>query len=124
MDNVFVNGTTYYQDGIYTQTLTSAEGCDSVLTVTVDLNFTGLNEFDNSFSVAPNPMTDVLTIHNLLNNNNRFAKTIIIVQQVVDRQNISHRVWCYTETVVKLIQSCEIQINRNGQNRITTFCAC
>ncbi|ASS50740.1 MAG: hypothetical protein A3D31_14375 [Candidatus Fluviicola riflensis] len=83
MDSVIVNGTTYYQDGIYTQTLTNAEGCDSVLTVTVDLNFTGLNEFDNSFSVAPNPMTDVLTIHNLLNNNNRFAIKNITGQVVL-----------------------------------------
>ncbi|MES2556853.1 MAG: T9SS type A sorting domain-containing protein [Bacteroidota bacterium] len=73
MDSVTVNGETFYQDGIYTQNLTNAQGCDSVLTVTVDLNFTGLNELDNSFSVAPNPMIDVLMVHNLLNTNNRFV---------------------------------------------------
>lgn len=84
LDSVTVNGVTYYQDGVFTQTLTNAEGCDSVLTVTVDLDFTGLSDLDNSFSVAPNPMTDFLMIHDLLNaNNNQFVITTVTGQVIL-----------------------------------------
>ena len=84
MDSVTVNGVTYYQDGVYDQTLTNAEGCDSVLTVTVDLNFTGLNEYwNNNFSVAPNPMSDFLMVNNLSTTNNPFTITTIAGQIVL-----------------------------------------
>ncbi|MBI3239692.1 MAG: T9SS type A sorting domain-containing protein [Flavobacteriia bacterium] len=83
LDSVTVNGVTYYQDGVFTQSLTNAQGCDSVLTITVSLDFTGLNELDNSlFSAAPNPMNDFLMVHNLSDHNADFI-IINIAGQVV-----------------------------------------
>jgi hypothetical protein len=83
LDSVTVNGVTYYQDGVFTQSLTNAQGCDSVLTITVSLDFTGLNELDNSFfSAAPNPMNDFLMVRNLSDHNADFI-IINIAGQVV-----------------------------------------
>ena len=36
-DSVVVNGLVYYQDGTYLQTLTNGFGCDSLLTIVVDV---------------------------------------------------------------------------------------
>ena len=84
MDSVTVNGVTYYQDGIYDQTLTNAAGCDSVLTITVSLDFTGLNEWDNSFfSAVPNPMNDFLMVHNLSGHSTDFIIKNIAGQVVL-----------------------------------------
>jgi hypothetical protein len=44
VDSVKVNGIWYSQDGTYIQSLINADGCDSVLTIDVTLEFTGLNE--------------------------------------------------------------------------------
>lgn len=83
MDSVTVNGVTYYEDGIFTQPLTNANGCDSILTVIVDLDFTGLNELSKSFSVAPNPMSDFITINNFATTSNPFTVTTIAGQVVL-----------------------------------------
>lgn len=83
MDSVTVNGVTYYQDGIFTQNLTNAEGCDSVLTITVNLDFTELNELSSNFSVAPNPMSDFLIVNNFSTANNPFTITTIAGQVVL-----------------------------------------
>jgi len=38
------NDQTYTQSGTYTQTVQSANGCDSVITLNLTLNFTGIHE--------------------------------------------------------------------------------
>jgi hypothetical protein len=83
MDSVTVNGVTYYEDGIFIQPFTNANGCDSILTVIVDLDFTGLNELSNNFSVAPNPMSDFLMVNNLAATSNPFTVTTIAGQVVL-----------------------------------------
>lgn len=57
-----LNNQTYTQSGTYTDTLTNAAGCDSIVTLNLSLNFTGLNELTNTISIAPNPAVDLLTI--------------------------------------------------------------
>ncbi len=44
LDSYTLNGQTYTQSGTYTQTLTSANGCDSTITLNLTLNFTGIDE--------------------------------------------------------------------------------
>jgi hypothetical protein len=62
LDSYTLNGQTYTQSGTYTQNLPNAAGCDSTITLNLTLNFTGLNELENSISIAPNPATDQLKI--------------------------------------------------------------
>ena len=44
LDSYTLNGQTYTESGIYTQTLTAANGCDSTITLNLTLNFTGIEE--------------------------------------------------------------------------------
>ena len=44
LDSFTLNGQTYTQSGTYTQTVPAANGCDSVITLNLTLNFTGINE--------------------------------------------------------------------------------
>lgn len=58
-----LNGQTYNQTGVYTQTLPNSTGCDSIITLDLSMDYLGLSENDQaSFSVFPNPATDVLHI--------------------------------------------------------------
>lgn len=43
LDSVTINNTTYYETGLYTQNLTNANGCDSIITINLTINHTGIN---------------------------------------------------------------------------------
>ena len=59
-----VNGNTFFQSGIYTDTLINSWGCDSIITLDLTLNFTGLNQEEHTdFTLFPNPTTDQITIN-------------------------------------------------------------
>lgn len=62
IDSYTINGQTYTASGTYTQVLTNAVGCDSLLTINLTLDFTGLNENQLQFSCYPNPVKDVLVV--------------------------------------------------------------
>lgn len=62
IDSYTVNGTTYTASGSYTQLLTNAAGCDSLLTINLTLDFTGINENQQQFSFYPNPVKDVIVV--------------------------------------------------------------
>ncbi len=62
LDSVIVNGEVYYQSGQYTQVLQNSNGCDSVLTIDLIVNYTGLSELATSASVYPNPTSTTLTV--------------------------------------------------------------
>jgi hypothetical protein len=55
-----LNGTTYSQSGIYTQTINNAVGCDSTITLNLIYYGTGIDESDTSplLLVIPNPSSD------------------------------------------------------------------
>lgn len=58
-----LNGQTYNQTGIYTQTISNSVGCDSIITLDLSMDYLGLSENEQiSFSVFPNPATDILNI--------------------------------------------------------------
>ena len=63
LDSYSLNGQTYTSSGTYTQILTNAAGCDSLLTLNLTLDFTGLSDFYNKdFSVYPNPANESVFI--------------------------------------------------------------
>jgi hypothetical protein len=62
LDSYTLNSQTYTQSGTYTQVIPNAAGCDSIITLNLSLDFTGLQELENSFTISPNPATDELTI--------------------------------------------------------------
>jgi hypothetical protein len=63
IDSYTVNGQTYTASGTYTQVLTNAAGCDSLLTINLTLDFTGIANLDNQeFLVFPNPANEVVHI--------------------------------------------------------------
>jgi hypothetical protein len=62
LDSYTLNGQTYTQSGTYTQVISNAAGCDSTITLNLSLDFTSLNEIQAGFTIAPNPITDVVTI--------------------------------------------------------------
>lgn len=63
-----VNGQTYTQSGVYTDTLVNAAGCDSVITLNLELDFTGIQTHSNSsLQLYPNPNNGDFTIENQSN---------------------------------------------------------
>ncbi|MEY4804185.1 MAG: hypothetical protein RL331_704 [Bacteroidota bacterium] len=63
IDSYNLNGQTYTASGSYTQVLTNAAGCDSLLTLNLTLDFTGISENGQQFSLYPNPVKDILVIN-------------------------------------------------------------
>ena len=64
IDQYVLNGETYTASGTYMQTLTNAQGCDSIITLNLTLGFTGLEENDLlSINYYPNPTKSVLNIN-------------------------------------------------------------
>jgi hypothetical protein len=51
LDSYTLNGQTYTQSGTYTQTVPAANGCDSVITLNLTLNFTGIHDLGNSTKI-------------------------------------------------------------------------
>jgi len=47
--------------GVYTDTVMNAAGCDSIITINLQLQYSGLNEINNGVSCYPNPINDVLS---------------------------------------------------------------
>jgi hypothetical protein len=62
IDSYSLNGQTYTSSGTYTQTLTNAAGCDSLLILNLTLDFTGLDENEPLLNLFPNPVKDNLVI--------------------------------------------------------------
>jgi hypothetical protein len=61
IDSYTLNGQTYTASGTYSQVLTNAAGCDSLLTLILTLDFTGLDEnVGAALSVYPNPAQDLI----------------------------------------------------------------
>ena len=58
-----VNNQTYTQSGVYTDTLVNAAGCDSILTLNLSIEYTGLDEQNQvNVLVSPNPITNDFSI--------------------------------------------------------------
>ncbi len=55
LDSYTLNGQTYTTAGSYQQVVSNANGCDSIITLNLTLNFTGLNEHFLIADVQPNP---------------------------------------------------------------------
>ncbi|MFD1552033.1 hypothetical protein DNU06_00965 [Putridiphycobacter roseus] len=63
VDQYTLNGTTYDSTGTYTQILSTTLGCDSVITINLNLEFTGLFNPELDFlTVYPNPTSSLLQV--------------------------------------------------------------
>lgn len=63
LDSYTLNGQTYTQSGTYTQTVPAANGCDSVITLNLTLNFTGISENTTAqISISPNPASSKIIV--------------------------------------------------------------
>jgi len=61
-----LNNQTYTQSGTYSDTLVNAAGCDSIVTLNLTLNYTGINENNSSsLVISPNPTNGAFTIAGL-----------------------------------------------------------
>ena len=61
-----LNNQTYSQSGTYTDTIPNAVGCDSIVTLNLTLNFSGINELNQSkLIISPNPTKDNFSITGL-----------------------------------------------------------
>jgi hypothetical protein len=58
-----VNGITYTQSGTYIDTLINLSGCDSIVTLNLELDYTGLQTIDKSvYKIYPNPAQNELKV--------------------------------------------------------------
>jgi hypothetical protein len=62
LGSYILNGTTYAQSGTYTQTLTSQNGCDSIITLNLSISGVGISENEQNVLVYPNPVRESITI--------------------------------------------------------------
>jgi len=63
IDSYTLNGQTYTQSGTYMQVVPAANGCDSVITLNLELDFTGIQSHTNtSLQLYPNPVKDIMTL--------------------------------------------------------------
>ena len=93
IDSYTLNGQTYTLSGTYTQVIPAANGCDSVITLNLELDFTGIeNNSQTTFKLYPNPNNGHFTI--LLPENNGSAKLEvldlkgrIIFESILDQQS-------------------------------------
>jgi hypothetical protein len=61
-----LNNQTYTHSGTYSDTLVNAAGCDSIVTLNLTLNYTGINENNSSsLVISPNPTTGSFSLHGL-----------------------------------------------------------
>lgn len=57
-----LNGQTYLQSGTYTQTLTSQNGCDSIITLNLSISGVGIGEDEMKFEFYPNPTNGMVYV--------------------------------------------------------------
>lgn len=101
IDSYTINGQTYTASGTYTQTIPNVVGCDSLLTINLTLDFTGIQEQDKTlFLLYPNPASQTLFIQSdptligqellILNTDGRLSgkKVIIDVNQLISIQDL------------------------------------
>ena len=103
IDSYTINGQTYTESGTYTQVLTNAVGCDSLLTINLTLDFTGLNETKQQFSLYPNPVKDVLVI------------TVLpeLIGQKMEMRNIEGK-YLFSQNIMSATQSIHLENMPNG----------
>jgi hypothetical protein len=66
LNSYLLNGITYVSSGVYEQVLTNQYGCDSTITLDLDLSFAGIQENNTFIELYPNPAKEVLHINSSL----------------------------------------------------------
>ena len=58
IDEYELNGILYNQDGVYYQTVINQFGCDSIIQVLLNFDYSGFNDENLGTSIYPNPSVD------------------------------------------------------------------
>jgi len=103
-----INNQTYIQSGTYTATIPNTTGCDSVITLNLTLNYTGINEQNgNSLTLSPNPTSSKITVKsslaligkefNIYDQQGKVVKSGVITSEEteIDLSNISEGVYLF-----------------------------
>lgn len=88
------SGIVYDSTGVYNDTIPNAMQCDSVITINLTMEYTGINEYNSSLiSLFPNPASNKITI-NGLNDLTDITKIEItsITGAIVRKENITNSV--------------------------------
>lgn len=81
-----INGQTYYESGIYNAVIPNSVGCDSIVTLNLNLEFTGILESKNlDLKIVPNPVDVSFTVFsNSLYLGNKFIITNLKGESVLE----------------------------------------
>jgi hypothetical protein len=103
-----VNNQTYTTTGAYTAVIPNAAGCDSVVTLNLTLNYTGINEQNGtSLTLSPNPTSSKITVKaslvligkefNIYDQLGKAVKSGVITSEEteIDLSNISEGVYLF-----------------------------
>ena len=88
------SGVVYTTSGVYNDTILNFNQCDSVITINLTMEYTGINEYNSSLiSLFPNPASNKITI-NGLNDLKDITKIEItsITGAIVRKENITNSV--------------------------------
>lgn len=88
-----LNGTTYAQSGVYTQILSSQNGCDSIITLNLSISGVGISENELTVFVYPNPVKESITlmgigINQLARISDPFGRVVLEVNITTDATTI------------------------------------
>ncbi len=108
-DSYTLNGQTYTQSGTYMQTVPAANGCDSLITLNLTLDFSGLYETGMDLvSISPNPTTGTVNIKvdekiigtafHMYNNQGKVVLTgkIISENTIIELSNLSAGIYLFS----------------------------
>lgn len=88
------SGIVYYESGVYYDTIPNTMNCDSIITINLNMEPTGINEYNSSLiSLFPNPASSQITINGF--NNLTDIKNIEITSitgEIVRKENIRNSV--------------------------------
>jgi len=62
IDSYTLNGQTYTTSGTYQQIITNVNDCDSIITIVLNMNYTGIQELDDVIRIQPNPSSGLFNL--------------------------------------------------------------
>lgn len=117
LDSYTLNGQTYTSSGTYQQTETNAVGCDSLITIELTLDFTGINELSMSAVIYPNPATNQLFIQTTGMLNGQFQVLDLSGRQVAEGEIKN----AFGELAVGHLQPGQYLIRFSESSLVSTF---
>ena len=112
------NGETFTETGDYTQAFTAANGCDSIVTLHLNV-VTGISESEMHINIFPNPANDILNI----TSSEQISEIEIVnaLGQVVKRMEVNaDNVVCNVADLTSGVYVVRIRALRQAQGAVVT----